>query len=74
LAKPKNHTITLPPNRAGFTPLEVAELLGISRTWVYELCNQGELVSFHIGRARRITRDSIEDYIARQVAAEGRSA
>jgi excisionase family DNA binding protein len=67
-------TVTLPPNRAGFTPYEVAEMLAISRPWVYELIKRGELVSFHIGKNRRITADSITSYVDRQVAAEGRSA
>jgi excisionase family DNA binding protein len=66
--------VTLPAGRAGFTPTEVAEALAISRAHVYTLMDAGELVSFHIGRARRITADSLADYIARQVAAEDRSA
>ncbi len=49
-------------------------MLAISRPWVYHLMNEGELVSFHIGKNRRITANSIADYIDRQVAAEGRSA
>jgi excisionase family DNA binding protein len=62
--------ITLPPGRAGFTPAEVADLLGISRVYVYQLIQRGELVSFHLGRAHRITADSVADLIERQVAAE----
>jgi excisionase family DNA binding protein len=67
-------TITLPPGRAGFTPAEVADMLAVSLTYVYNLMNAGELTSFHLGRARRITADSLADLIDRRVAAEGRSA
>jgi excisionase family DNA binding protein len=52
----------------------VAEMLAISRPWFYELIKRGEFVSFHIGKNRRITANSIADFIDRQVAAEGRSA
>jgi excisionase family DNA binding protein len=63
-------TITLPAGRAGFTTMEVAELLGISRVHVYNLLNAGEFVSFHIGRSRRITADSLADYVNHRIAAE----
>jgi excisionase family DNA binding protein len=63
-------TITLPAGRAGFTPQEVADLLGVSRVYIYTLIQRGELVSFHLGRAHRITADSVADLIERQVAAE----
>jgi excisionase family DNA binding protein len=66
--------ITLPPGRAGFTPAEVADVLGISVAYVYILIKRGELVSFHLGRAHRVTSDSVADLIERQVAAEGKPA
>jgi excisionase family DNA binding protein len=66
--------VTLPPGRAGFTPREVAEMLAISLAYVYVLMDRGELVSFHLGRARRITGDSLADLIARRIAAEDQSA
>lgn len=66
--------VSLPAGRAGFTPAEAAEVLGISPRHVYNLMDRGELVSFHLGRARRITADSLADLIARQVAAEDQSA
>ena len=37
---------------------------------MYLILGRGELVSFHIGRLRRITAESVDAYIARQVAAE----
>jgi excisionase family DNA binding protein len=66
--------ITLPAGRAGFTPAEVADALAVSVAYVYTLMERGELVSFHLGRARRITADSLADLIARQVAAEDKPA
>jgi excisionase family DNA binding protein len=66
--------VTLPAGRAGFTPDEVATALAISISAVYRLMNAGELTSFHLGRLRRITADSVADLIARRVAAEGQSA
>ena len=71
---PQVVNVTLPADRAGFTPVEVANLLGISRTQVYTLLQQDEFVSFHIGRKHRIVADSVTDFINRQIAAEGRSA
>jgi excisionase family DNA binding protein len=66
--------VTLPPGRAGFTPQEVADLLGISRVYVYELLKRGDLTGFHLGRAHRVTADSVAALIDRQIAAEGQSA
>ncbi len=71
---PQVHNVTLPKDRAGLEPTEVAHLLGISRTQVYTLLQQGEFVSFHIGRKHRILADSVTDFINRRVAAESRSA
>ncbi len=62
--------ITLPEGRAGFTPVEVANLLGISRAQVYILLDAGEFTSFHIGRSHRITADSVAAYVDRRIAAE----
>jgi excisionase family DNA binding protein len=60
----------------GFEPLPLA--LSVARTCdalackndkVYELIRAGEVDSFLIGRARRITFASIRRYVARQLAA-----
>jgi excisionase family DNA binding protein len=54
-----------------FEPREVAEILGVSRTWVYELVRQGALHGARVGdgkRARiRISGESLIDYIAAAV-------
>jgi excisionase family DNA binding protein len=50
-------------------PRQACELLSVGLTRLYQLMNAGELESFHIGRARRITTASISAYIERQIAA-----
>jgi excisionase family DNA binding protein len=44
-------------------PRLACQLLSVGLTRLYELLNAGELESFHIGRARRITLASIHAYI-----------
>ena len=73
-AEPDNGltTDTITSGRAALTPAEVADLLGMSRQWVYILLDRRELVGFHIGRKRRVTVASVAAYVDRQVAAEQR--
>lgn len=42
---------------------EVAELLNVGRTKVFDLIRSGELGSVKVGGSRRITEKAIEDYI-----------
>lgn len=56
-------TPTIRPEQQVFTPLEVAEYLRISRDLVYELCASGALKSFNIGRARRIGRAALLEFV-----------
>jgi excisionase family DNA binding protein len=51
-------------------PREGCRLLSIGMTNLYALLRSGELESFRIGRARRISTRSIADYVARRVAAQ----
>jgi len=44
--------------------------LKIGTTKLYELINDGELESFKIGRATRITTESIRAYVNRQLQRE----
>jgi excisionase family DNA binding protein len=44
-------------------PREVAFLLGLGRTKVYELMDTGELPSVRIGTARRIPVHAVEAYL-----------
>jgi excisionase family DNA binding protein len=47
------------------TPTEAADLLGVSRSTVYELLNSGDIESVHIGRARRIPAASLHAFVNR---------
>ena len=48
---------------------EAAVIMSLSRTAVYGLIRSGDLDSIQIGHRRRIPRSSIDDYVARQLAA-----
>jgi len=54
--------IAVPPHTA-FAAINVGVTKG------YELINSGELEAFKIGRATRITTESIRAYVARRLAA-----
>jgi excisionase family DNA binding protein len=47
-----------------FTPVQAAKMMGVSRSHVYVLMNQGRLHSVNIGRCRRITIDQMREFIA----------
>jgi excisionase family DNA binding protein len=42
---------------------EVAELLGVKRSWVWAASRKGELPTVMLGRYRRYRRESIERWI-----------
>lgn len=44
---------------------EAAHRLSLSRTIVYRLMREGEVEDVKIGRARRITAQSVTDYVDR---------
>ena len=46
-----------------FTVIEVAEILQVSRTKVYELIYAGSLQSVKIGACRRIRRHDLDDFV-----------
>ena len=46
-----------------YTPEEVAKMMSISRSQVYNLMNSNQLESVHIGRSRRITIHQISKFI-----------
>ncbi|MFF0446016.1 helix-turn-helix domain-containing protein [Streptomyces sp. NPDC004609] len=43
---------------------QVASRLGISRWKVYDLIRSRELLSFKIGRCRRVSESALRDYIS----------
>jgi excisionase family DNA binding protein len=49
-------------------PAEVAATLGLSRSKVFELLAARELPSLHIGRATRIPREQLQEWIQTQVS------
>ena len=52
-------------------PRAACSLLGCGNTRLYALLAAGELESFLDGRSRKITVESIQRYIARQLASAG---
>ena len=47
------------------SPEEVAEALGVCRSRVYDLMRSCELVSFRIGRVRRVPVAALRAYVER---------
>jgi excisionase family DNA binding protein len=45
-------------------PTEVAEMIGVSRSVVYELLASGRLESVKLNASRRVPRDAVERFIA----------
>jgi excisionase family DNA binding protein len=66
------HTaVTVPPADGALvvSPQKACQLLDCGITRLYELINEGELVSYKDGRARRITMDSIRARVQRLIEA-----
>jgi excisionase family DNA binding protein len=57
-----------------YTVDEVARMLGLGRTKVYELIKLGELTSVQISRARRVPGDAVTAFIARLAARDVEAA
>jgi excisionase family DNA binding protein len=53
-------------HRLTYTVTEAARALGISRSYCYELVQQGALPFLPLGRRRVIPRRALEDYVAQQ--------
>jgi excisionase family DNA binding protein len=60
-------TVSLEP--IGIPPKQAFELIGCGVTYGYQLLAAGELESYHLGRARRVTVASIHAFIQRRLAA-----
>lgn len=52
------------------SPGQACLLLGIGNTRLYQLIGKGELVTYHEGRARRVTMASIRARVARLAATD----
>ena len=46
---------------------EVMEYLNIGKSTLYKLLRNGEITSFKIGKVWKIPRQSVEDYIKKQM-------
>ena len=44
---------------------DAAQLLGVSRSSLYRMIREGELTRVHVGRSARLTRVSVEAYLAK---------
>jgi excisionase family DNA binding protein len=51
------------PDRLVYSVEEAAEILGISRTFMFQLITTGQIDSFKIGSRRKIHRDAINRYL-----------
>lgn len=47
-----------------FNATQVAKIMGVSKSQVYNLMNSGRLGSVSIGRSRRVTNGQMHDFIS----------
>jgi excisionase family DNA binding protein len=47
-----------------FNAVQVAQIMGVSKSQVYNLMNSGRLASVSIGRSRRVTNNQMNEFIA----------
>jgi excisionase family DNA binding protein len=47
-----------------FNATQVAKIMGVSKSQVYNLMNSGRLGSVSIGRSRRVTNGQMQDFIS----------
>jgi excisionase family DNA binding protein len=50
-------------NRTLLTAAQVAQLLGVPKSWVYEQSRRGRIPTVTLGRYRRYRLEAIEDWI-----------
>ena len=53
---------------------DAMELVGITRTALYQLISSGEIASIKVGKRRLITRRALEQFITRKEKEQGRAA
>jgi excisionase family DNA binding protein len=61
------------PAREVMSPEELAEYLGLGRTYTYKLLMTGEIPSFKIGKLRRVRRIDVDAYLEEQVRSQARA-
>jgi excisionase family DNA binding protein len=55
----------LPTEREWLTYRQAGELVGLSRTSLWQIINAGEVQAARVGRAIRINRESLLDFMRR---------
>ena len=50
------------------SPEQMAEHLGISRTFAYELLRTGAVPSFKLARLRRVRRSDVDQYVEQRLS------
>lgn len=65
IEKERRTAQTLPERDQLLKPGEVAEMLQLSRSKAYQLMQRGEIETVRIGRAVRVKRSDLEEYIKR---------
>ncbi len=53
------------------TAAEVASLLSVPRSWVYEQAREGRIPTVTLGRYRRFREEAILEWVARLEAGQG---
>lgn len=61
----KEKQVTAVANAKSLSTQEVAEILHVSKSTIYELIRRGEINSYKVGRKVRFTQDDVDAYIAR---------
>lgn len=51
-----------------YTPQQAAELLSLGKSTIHKLIASGDIPTVRVGRARRITRTALLDFIERSAA------
>lgn len=57
--------VTIVPERAALSTQQVADLLQVSKSTIYDLIRRGEIRSYKVGRKVRFTENDVKEYIAR---------
>ena len=58
------------PAREVMSPEQLAEYLGLGRTYTYQLLMNREIPSFKIGKLRRVRRVDVDAYLEEQVRSQ----
>lgn len=66
----KGEDMALSPDREWLTYRQASEMSGLSRTTLWQLISAGEIRAAKIGKAVRISRRSLDQYLHQQEYAE----